>query len=135
MANEILNHALLFEVRDYECDMQGIVNNAVYQNYLEHARHTFIKTKGLDFAEITEQGINLVLMRAELDYKRSLRSGDTFAITTRAEKVSKLKFAFYQTIIRQSDQQIVLEAKMTIASTNQAGRPVIFDQAHKLFDE
>jgi len=24
-----------FEVRDYECDLQGIVNNAVYQNYLE----------------------------------------------------------------------------------------------------
>jgi acyl-CoA thioesterase FadM len=35
-----------FEVRDYECDLQGIVNNAVYQNYLEHTRHEFLKQKG-----------------------------------------------------------------------------------------
>ena len=28
-------YRLKFKVRDYECDMQGIVNNSVYQNYLE----------------------------------------------------------------------------------------------------
>ena len=28
-------------VRDYECDMQGIVNNAVYQNYLEQLKPLF----------------------------------------------------------------------------------------------
>jgi len=32
---------LEMRVRDYECDLQGVVNNAVYQNYLEHARHAF----------------------------------------------------------------------------------------------
>ncbi|MCW4631812.1 MULTISPECIES: acyl-CoA thioesterase [Marinomonas] len=121
-----------FEVRDYECDMQGIVNNAVYQNYLEHARHLFIKEKGLDFAEITKQGIHLVLIKAELEYKRSLKSGDVFYIETRVERETKLKLAFHQQVFRSQDDQLMLNAKMTVTSTTQAGRPIVFEQADLL---
>jgi acyl-CoA thioester hydrolase len=46
-----------FEVRDYECDLSGIVNNAVYQNYLEHTRHVYLKSSGLDFAALEMQGV------------------------------------------------------------------------------
>lgn len=121
------------EVRDYECDMQGIVNNAVYQNYLEHARHKFIKSRGLDFAEITKQGIHLVLIKAELEYKRSLQSGDSFYIQTSAERISKLKLAFLQKIYRSCDDQLMLNAKMTITSTTKEGRPILFEKADLLF--
>ncbi|GGN26200.1 MULTISPECIES: acyl-CoA thioesterase [Marinomonas] len=121
-----------FEVRDYECDMQGIVNNAVYQNYLEHARHLFIKEKGLDFADITKQGIHLVLIKAELEYKRSLKSGDAFYIETRVERETKLKLAFHQQVFRSQDDQLMLNAKMTVTSTTQAGRPIVFEQADLL---
>ena len=55
------------EVRDYELDIQGVVNNAVYQNYLEHARHLFLKANGVDFEQITREGVHLVVTRMELD--------------------------------------------------------------------
>ena len=128
-------HRTSFQVRDYECDMQGIVNNAVYQNYLEHARHQFIKTKGLDFAEITRQGIHLVLIKAELDYKRSLQSSDEFYIQTSAERISKLKLAFNQNVYRAKDDQLMLQAKMTVTSTTKEGRPVVFEQADVLLSD
>ncbi|WP_421851963.1 acyl-CoA thioesterase [Marinomonas sp.] len=116
---------IYFEVRDYECDMQGIVNNAVYQNYLEHARHQFIKSRGLDFAEITKQGIHLVLIKAELEYKRSLQSSDAFYIQTSIERISQLKLNFIQQVHRSDNDQVILSAKMTVTSTSKEGKPII----------
>jgi len=125
-------HSINFEVRDYECDMQGIVNNSVYQNYIEHARHKFLLANNVDFAEITKQGIHLVVMRAELDFKKPLTSGDEFIVTTKAERQSKFKFDFHQEIIRTSDKKVILKAKVIAASITDKGKPVIFsglDQA------
>ena len=45
-------YKLEFSVRDYECDLQGVINNSVYLNYLEHICHEFLKTKDIDFAEM-----------------------------------------------------------------------------------
>ncbi len=112
-----------FQVRDYECDMQGVVNNAVYQNYLEHARHEFIKHLGLDFAELTRQQVNLVVVRAELDYKTSLRSGDRFWVGTRLERVSRLRFAFVQDIFRSPEDIPVLQGRVIGTALNERGRP------------
>jgi len=49
--------SLHMQVRDYECDIQGIVNNAVYQNYFEHTRHEFIKSAGLNFADLHDTNL------------------------------------------------------------------------------
>ena len=48
---------LEMKVRDYECDLQGIVNNANYQHYTEHTRHEFLRSEGVSFAELHERGI------------------------------------------------------------------------------
>ncbi|WP_432821075.1 acyl-CoA thioesterase [Trichloromonas sp.] len=112
-----------FQVRDYECDMQGVVNNAVYQNYLEHARHEFIKTLGVDFADLARQKINLVVVRAELDYKTPLVSSDRFWIGTRLEKLTPLRFVFFQDIYRTADQALVVKARIIGTALNERGRP------------
>ena len=121
-------YQLQMAVRDYECDMQGVVNNAVYQNYLEHARHEFLKLHGLDFAVLAKAGINLVVVRAELDYKSSLTSGDKFTINTSLEQQSRLKFAFRQTITRDNDNKLMLEALVIGTGVNQQGKPFLPDQ-------
>ncbi|MGD8785322.1 MAG: acyl-CoA thioesterase, partial [Thioalkalispiraceae bacterium] len=104
---------LEFKVRDYECDLQGVVNNSVYQNYLEHTRHEFLLASGIDFAELTRQHINLVVVRAELDYKTPLTSGDEFWVGLNTAQSSKLRFDFLQDIIRSSDDKLVLKARIT----------------------
>jgi acyl-CoA thioester hydrolase len=114
-----------FQVRDYEVDMQGIVNNAVYQNYLEHTRHEFLKSIDLDFARFARDGINLVVVRAELDYRHPLKSGDRFWVGVRLERVSRLRFAFLQDIFRSPDDRAILSARVIGTAMNAKGRPVL----------
>ena len=110
-------------VRDYECDLQGVVNNAVYQNYLEHARHEYLKTIGIDFAALTAQGINLVVTRVEIDYKSSLVSGDRFVVEVRLERISPVRIGFRQNIYRLQDRKVVVKAQVTGTGLNANGRP------------
>ena len=120
-------------VRDYECDIQGIVNNAVYQNYLEHARHEYLKSIGVDFADYAKQGINLVVVRAEIDYKQPLQSGDVFKVAVRMERESRIKFAFVQEIHRLSDNQKAIHAKVIGTAIGQNGRPTLPEALEKHF--
>ncbi|WGO99051.1 acyl-CoA thioesterase [Saccharophagus degradans] len=122
------------KVRDYECDIQGIVNNSVYQNYIEHARHEFLLERGVDFAALAYQGINLVVVRAELDYKASLKSGDIFSVETKLVKASRIKFEFQQTIRRVSDNALCLNAKVIGAALNDKGRPIPCAELEPLFE-
>ena len=114
-------------VRDYECDMQGVVNNAVYQNYLEHARHEFLKARGLDFAQLTADGIIVVVVRAEIDYRISLRSGDVFEVSVEPQQLSPLRLGFRQQI-RHRDGRVMLDALITTTAVNERGRPWLPEQ-------
>jgi len=117
-------------VRDYECDIQGIVNNAVYQNYLEHARHQFLHAVGLNFTELHGNGIDAVVTRIEMDYKLPLTSRDVFIVKLGMHKQGRVRFVFDQAIVRKADGKMVLEAQVTGVLTRN-GRPV----APALFDE
>lgn len=111
-------------VRDYECDLQGIVNNAVYLNYLEHTRHEYLRHLGFDFAEMHRQNVDPVVTRMELDYKRPLTSGDIFLVLLRLSRKGRLRYIFNQEIHDIPEMHPVLFAKVDVAFLSN-GRPVV----------
>jgi acyl-CoA thioester hydrolase len=117
-------------VRDYECDLQGIVNNSVYQNYLEHARHEFLHEIGLDFDQLCRDGIDAVVIRVEMDYKLPLRPRDEFIVKLGMRKKGRARFLFDQAIFRKADGKLVLEGQVHAVLTRD-GRPI----APTLFDK
>lgn len=117
-----------FRVRDYECDLQGIVNNAVYQHYLEHARHEFLRSRGVSFAELTARGVILVVVRVELDYRRSLRPGDAFEVSLRCQSLGSVRHVFLQEIVRE-DGVPILSARIEWTVLDEKGRPRRLDPA------
>jgi acyl-CoA thioester hydrolase len=124
---------LEMKVRDYECDLQGVVNNSVYQNYLEHTRHEYLKSLKLDFAELTERGIILMVKRVEIDYQRPLKSGDSFVSALRMERISPLRFGFVQNIYRLPDEKLMIKALVIGTSVNKRGRPELPEELIKVW--
>lgn len=118
------HHTCTLDVRDYELDSQGIVNNGVYANYLEHGRHLYLNQMGIDLLDYHQQGFDLVVIRMEQDFKSSLRPRDTFQVLSRSEMEGRLRVIFHQEIRRVKDDSVVMIAKITAACVNlKNGKP------------
>ncbi len=129
---ENYSFTLGLKVRDYECDIQGVVNNGVYMNYLEHARHEYLLENRLNFAELAAKKIDLMVVSAELKYRYPLRSGDQFWIGVNFEVASKVRFNFLQDVYRSSDNKLCLNALVTGTSVNERGRPFFPEELRSL---
>ncbi len=116
-------HSTEFAVRDYECDIQGVVNNANYQHYLEHARHEFLISRGISFAQLHEEGIDLIVTKIEIEYKFPLRSRDRFTVKTNIQREGNIRLVFMQDIYRTDDLKLIVRARITGAATRN-GKPV-----------
>lgn len=102
-------YELRMKVRDYECDLQGIVNNANYQHYIEHTRHEFLLSTGISFAELHAQGVDPVVARLNMAFKTPLKSGDEFVSKLYLKKEG-IKYVFYQDIYRLPDMKVVIKS-------------------------
>ncbi len=104
-------YELPMKVRDYECDFQGIVNNSVYQNYLEHTRHEFIMTRNVNIMELHNRGIDVVVARIDIAYKSPLHGGDEFLSKLYVSKEG-LRYVFFQDIYRKADNALCIKARV-----------------------
>jgi acyl-CoA thioester hydrolase len=119
------------KVRDYECDAQGIVNNANYQHYFEVVRHEFLEHYGLSFYELHQKGIDLVLISIHIRYMNPLQGGNEFTCTVDSLEKEGIRYFFNQKIIRKSDQKICSEAKAEVVNVvkGHVSVPAVLDEA------
>lgn len=121
------------QVRDYEVDAEGIVNNAEYLHYMEHTRHEFCKKAGFSFREMQRDGIDPVVTRIEVDYKHSLGLGDEMISCLNISRKGPL-FIFHQDIYK-SDGNLCVSGIVKIAclENGKLTRGEIFAEAFKDF--
>lgn len=102
---------LEMKVRDYECDLQGVVNNANYQHYMEHTRHEFLESLGENFGRLHDQGVDVFVSRVDIKYRQSLRSGDRFRSCMNLVREG-VKLVFLQDLYRLPDGAAVVTARV-----------------------
>ena len=103
------------EVRDYECDIEGIVNNANYLHYTEHTRHRFLRSLGLSFADLHEQGVDAVVARMQLKFRVPLKCDDEFVSRLNLHKEG-VRYVFEHDIYRASDEQLCFHADVELVT-------------------
>lgn len=121
-------YSLEMKVRDYECDLQGIVNNANYQHFYEHTRHEFLQSHGISFAQWHADGIDFVVARLKMAFKAPLHSGERFMSVLNMNQEG-VKYVFDQKIFRLPDMQLCNEAHFVtvILDHGRLGRNAFFD--------
>jgi acyl-CoA thioester hydrolase len=132
---EKYQYEIEMQVRDYECDFQGIVNNAVYQNYLEHARHQYLRNNNIDFIELSKKGIQLIVIRSEIDYLSPLKHSDKFIVGSTFFRKSRLRFGFIQDIYLLPGKKPVLKGLIVGTSVNDQGRPFLPEELNAIFEK
>lgn len=112
-----MTNSYIFEldmtVRDYECDLQGIVNNANYLHYMEHTRHQFLLSEGISFIRLHEMGIDCVVARMNIAYKTPLRSDQSFVSCLNVRKEG-MRYVFYQDIYTAPERKLVVKAQVDV---------------------
>ena len=131
---ENYSYRLEMKVRDYECDIQGVVNNANYQHYLEHARHEFLEHIGGSFSQLHEQGVDPMVSRITLEYKRPLRGGDRFVVCINMLRKGA-KVVFQQDIYNLNDGSLALKGEVDVVCLRDGRltRGEVFDEMFKEF--
>lgn len=122
------------EVRDYECDIEGIVNNANYMHYIEHTRHLFLRQLGLSFAEVHAKGHDAVVARVTMQFKIPLRCDDEFVSRLALHKEG-MRYVFEQDLYRASDEKLAFRSKVDIVClvNGRLAHSDIYDEALKPF--
>jgi acyl-CoA thioester hydrolase len=86
--DERSRHTMALRVRQYEVDVLGHVNNAVYLNYLEQVAVEHAESLGFTHERLLELGGLFVVRRHEIDYLGAAAAGDELRVTTWVESFS-----------------------------------------------
>lgn len=105
-----------FAVRDYECDVEGIVNNAQYIHYCEHTRHCFLNFCHISFYQLHNAGTDAMVARIEAEYKRPLRPDDVVVSRMNISKEGA-RYVFHHDLYREADNKLCFSARIHLICT------------------
>ena len=110
---------LNLQVRAYECDVGGVVNNSVYLQYLEHAKCESLGAMNTSYEEMINGGLSFVVSKLNIDFKYSLKYGDAFWVGINTRRPSNYHLEGDQDIYRSDGKLILLSQVVVVCMKNQ----------------
>ena len=113
-----------FRVRYSETDQMGVVYHGNYAQYLEMGRVEWLRSKGISYKNMEENGIMLPVVSLSLNYKKSAFYDDLISVETRLKKTPSVRIEF-DYVIRNEKQEILVEANTVLVFVDKKSkRPI-----------
>lgn len=111
-------------VRYGETDKMGVVYHANYANYLEVARVEWLRTLGVSYKWMEDNGVMLPVISLNIKYKNPARYDDLLTVVVNLKKEPGVKIEFDYTILGENGV-VLIEANTVLAFINmETGRPM-----------
>jgi acyl-CoA thioester hydrolase len=99
-------------VQAWHCDHIGHLNAGLYMQWLGDGAFSLFSEYGLDGEATRKLGVNMAAVRAELDFKRELKPGDTIVMDTELEELNSKTAVFRHRLTRLGDNVVAMDAKL-----------------------
>jgi acyl-CoA thioester hydrolase len=107
-------------VRYAETDRMGLLHHANYLVYFEQGRTELLRTHGLAYKDLEDQGYLLVLTKAEVRYRSPVRYDDLVTLRTTVVRTTAVRIDHRYELIR--DGLVLAEGTTTLACVDRNGR-------------
>ena len=100
-----------------DTDSGGVVYYANYLKFMERARTEYLRHLGFEQDElIKNENILFAVRSINVNYHKPARFNELLQVTAKVIEFKKASMLFQQTILRQSDQQLLCDGSVRIAS-------------------
>lgn len=98
----------------------GVCHHANYFAFFEMGRTELLRTNGLRYRDLEEQGLLMVVVRATASYKLPARYDDLLKLTTRTKRITAAKIEHEYELWR--DGLLLATGETTLACVDREGR-------------
>ena len=120
MSDTFVQYDHHLRVRYYETDPMGFVHHANYLVYFELARTEMLRAAGGNYRKMEEEGLRVVVAKAECKYRKPARYDDELTIRVMVTRLTPAKIEHTYLVLR--DHETLAEGKVLLAVIDAEGR-------------
>lgn len=116
-------------VRYAEVDRMGSLHHSSYWVYFEMGRTELLRSAGVHYSDLENQGVLFVVARCRAEYHYPARYDEVLTVTTRLGNVGQAKIEHEYELRRKDDGRLLATASTTLACVNREGQVMPIPEA------
>jgi acyl-CoA thioester hydrolase len=123
----MLSGEITIRVRYAETDRMGLLHHANYLVYFEQGRTELLRTQGLAYRDLEDQGFLLVLTRVQVRYRSPAHYDDLLTLRTTVVRTTLVKIEHRYELMR--DGVLLAEGETTLGCVDRGGKVQVLPES------